>query len=171
MTDVEKEYILNNWKKFTTSQLALNLTSATRTVYPSEVHTFLTKRGIEPVTKRDLVTKQVIELYGNGMTTPSAIGSELKISAQLAKDIIEEYGLTIKGIKVGPRAKANSAKDASEIKQKLLNLENKKKRSAEIKASRASFTVYNQTGSPILDELRNIKTTEREKTLLSTGKK
>src|SRR5687768_12969089 len=106
MTNEQKKYLLDNWKKFTTSELALKLTTASQIVRPPEVHTFLTRNNITPITKRDLITKEVIEIYGNETTKISVIADRLKVSRQLVKDIIQEHGLALDGIKNGPRPKS-----------------------------------------------------------------
>ena len=167
MLEEHKKYILENWKKNTSTMLAEQLTTEERFVRPQDVQNFLVKNGISPITKRDLVTKDVIDVCGKGITEVKAIATMLKVSEWLVKEIVDENGLIVHKGKTGPKTKEeNSAADLL-AKKKIDVMIKKQERSKEIKASRASFTFYNQTGSQILDELREIKTTKRENTLLS----
>lgn len=171
MTEQQKQYVLTHWKTKTITQMAVELNSPKAVVRPADVHTFLTKNNIQPITKRDLITKEVIEIFeGNGNKQVATIAANLKVSKQLVTEIIEDLGFaSSKSMPEEPKQKPLSADEM--LKRHDAMMAKRKARTAEIKAARAAFTVYNQTGSPLLDELRNIKTTEREKTLLSTGKK
>lgn len=172
MTEIQKQYVLKHWKTKTTTQLAVELNTAQAIVRPADVHALLTKNNIQPITKRDLITKEVVKIFESGGNKQiTAIAAALKVSKQLITEIMEDLGFATGKSKMPDEPKQTPLSADEMLKRHDAIMAKRKARSAEIKAARAAFTVYNQTGSPLLDELRNIKTTEREKTLLSTGKK
>jgi hypothetical protein len=172
MTEKQKQYVMDNWKLKTATVIAKELTTADNIVRTSDVHAYLTRNDITPITKRDLISGKLVELYNNGIIQVAALSRELKVSQQLVKDITDELGLNIqKNRKRGPIAKDDLSEMDDLSKSMMKQLKEREARIKEIRSNRASYTVYNQTGSPILDDLRNIKTTKRESTLLSNTDK
>lgn len=169
LTDEQKHWLLTvGWKKHTLSQLAAQLK-----ITPSSISELLKANNIEPMTKRDFIAEGILEIYNKGgILEVKSLSITLGCSQQLVKEIIEDFHLSYT-----TPAKAAAEKRAIEsskltedqiLKLRLAKLKEREKRSAEIKAARAGFTFYNQTGSPLLDEIRGIKTTKRENTLLTS---
>lgn len=147
-----KWLITIGWKKKTVNQLAEEL----------KVERFLVayifkKHKIEPISNVDILATRLIDLCNDGHPyNVMMLAEKLDTTTFLISEAIDEYGLfhgqTLKkGAKLKPKAP-------------VLTLEEK------IAAKKASKppAVYSQSGSDLLDELRGIKTTNRESTLLTS---
>lgn len=167
-TEIE-QYLLNAWKTKTLSQMC-----AEKRINFSTLHVWFKKRGIEPITQRDLITKEIILMHEAGITLKyRPIAEHLKCSQILVKGIIEELGyLADTPMKRGPAPRAvqpEKIKDEQELRQ-MAKMRAYKAHEQETKKRRLQYAIYDQSGSELLDSLRNINTTKREKTLSTNGR-
>lgn len=159
-TEEQKEWLLKvAWKKMTLNQISDELK-----INPSTISAFYKKHNIEPMTQRDLITRDIFALLDKGHVFKNirSLSAKLNCSDNLVKSIVDDLCLlkentpkALKGI--------NISKDIKQLDAEL------KKREEEKKERRSKLTKYTQTGSDILDDLRQTKTTERSAKLLSNG--
>jgi len=156
----EQEHWLANvaWKKFTLTQISKELK-----VSHSFVSQYYSSRGIECTTSRDLITQQVFKIAETREELHHyEIAKELKCSPQMVKQILEMYDIkgVAKKVSLAEAAEIETKKEINKLKKNLF--QEYKNKLNKVKKSRIAFTVYNQTGSDMLDDLRGIKTTGRE---------
>lgn len=155
LKEKDKELILKLWKNHTVADLQRLVPYANH----HSISKFLLSNGIEPITKRDLITKKVLELHEDTSITDmvTIIGCSLVI----IKEIMEEYQLT-------PKSKKEKDKEDAQIRatgSKRITAYELKKLAfkdyiANINENRPK-AVYNQSGSDLTDSLRGIQTTVR----------
>lgn len=164
--DIEA-FLLKAWKQMTITQISVE------TKVPlSTLSVWFKRKGIEPTTQRDLVAKEIILMHAAGIILKyRPIAEQLNCSQDLVKSIIKEYGLLDDApMKRGPAKKPVVPNNKTEQFQADA-LRAYDKHIKETKERRAKFAVYDQYGSELLDELRNIQTSKREQTLASNGRR
>lgn len=155
LTKDQIEFLLKAWKTMTLTQIS----EAIGDDSTSRVNTFYNKRGISPMTMRELIANELFKIRDSGalFNSINEIAKYLKTDSTMIKRAMDEYGIEIK-----------TAPEINIIKEKILNdFDNS---IIESKENRSKFSVYTQSGSELIDEVRGVKTTKREKTLVSNGK-
>ena len=161
--DVQEFLLKVAWKKMTLNQIAIHTG-----INISTLKTLYTRHDIEPVKKRDLVASKLIDLY-NTATEPLGSNREIALlldcSEVLVKEIIRDYNLKIKIRKY----KTGTQEPVSDREVKIKAAKKRDQEIIDTAAMRTKFAVYTQSGSELLDSVRQINTTGRPKTLLTNA--
>lgn len=166
LTAAQSEWVIKSaWKKLTLQEIALRL----------DVNVLIVKRlldlyDLSPVTKRDQVTSQILDIY-NDHSRPfpknAQLATELGCSQIFIKSIIDDLGIIStteknkKGIK--------KSKQAIIPAEKLDAFKEYEQRMEAQRELRKTFTSYTQSSSDLIDHCRQMHTTLRPSTYLTNN--
>jgi hypothetical protein len=141
-----KAFIMANYQQFTSKEIAEALD-----IYQSQVSLCCTELGVTCIGDRE---KTIQFIKDHPTWRPEKIAEALGKNPVTISNIIRDEKLRPKKQTVAPQPMLTVQDTEQKSKED-------KKRQAEIRASRASFTKYNQSHSPFgyADQLRGIETT------------